>query len=215
MKSWLANSWLMGAAVALALLYTAPAQAEGWLHAKDARIVDETGRPVLLRGMGLGGWMLQEGYMLKLGELGKGQHVIRAEDRQAGRPERERDPPGLARQPHHQGRHRRHGRHGLQLRAPADALRPADPGRRPGAEVPGVDTWKEDGFKRIDDLLAWTKANGMYLILDLHAAPSGQGNDLPIADRDPAKPSLWDSPRTAARPSLSGRSWPPATRTSR
>jgi hypothetical protein len=121
--------------------------------------------------------------------------VIRAEDRQAGRPEREAsDPPGLARQPHHQGRHRRHGRHGLQLRAPAHALRPADPGRRPGAQT-RPDTWKEDGFKRIDDLLAWTKANGMYLILDLHAAPGGQGNDLPIADRDPAKALAVAEPR--------------------
>jgi len=33
----------------------------------------------------------------------------------------------------------------------------------------------------------------MYLILDLHAAPGGQGNDLNIADRDPSTPSLWDS----------------------
>jgi hypothetical protein len=31
----------------------------------------------------------------------------------------------------------------------------------------------------------------MYLILDLHAAPGGQGNDLPISDRDPSRPSLW------------------------
>jgi hypothetical protein len=30
----------------------------------------------LLRGMGLGGWMLQEGYMLKLGNLGQ-QHAMR------------------------------------------------------------------------------------------------------------------------------------------
>ncbi|NWM39872.1 glycosyl hydrolase family 5, partial [Escherichia coli] len=41
------------------------------------RIVNEEGEPVILRGMGLGGWVLQEGYMLQLGELGQ-QHVIRA-----------------------------------------------------------------------------------------------------------------------------------------
>jgi hypothetical protein len=33
----------------------------------------------------------------------------------------------------------------------------------------------------------------MYLILDLHAAPGGQGHDLPISDRDPSKLSLWQS----------------------
>ena len=52
------------------------AQTGGFLRAEGARIVDETGRPVVLRGMGLGGWVLQEGYMLQLGALGQ-QHVIR------------------------------------------------------------------------------------------------------------------------------------------
>ena len=33
----------------------------------------------------------------------------------------------------------------------------------------------------------------MYLILDLHAAPGGQGNDIAISDRDTTKPSLWQS----------------------
>ncbi len=33
----------------------------------------------------------------------------------------------------------------------------------------------------------------MYLILDLHATPGGQGNDLNISDRNPAKLSLWES----------------------
>jgi endoglucanase len=193
MKSWLANSWLMGAAAALALLYTAPAQAEGWLHAKDARIVDDTGRPVLLRGMGLGGWMLQEGYMLKLGKLGP-QHVIQQKIAGLVGPARAKAI--------HEAWLDNHttkadidamagwGFNSVRLPMHYDLLTlPVDQEPKPG-----VDTWKEDGFKRIDDLLAWSKANGVYLILDLHAAPSGQGADLPIADRDPAKPSLWDTP---------------------
>ena len=42
-------------------------------------------------------------------------------------------------------------------------------------------------------LLSWCKKNEMYLILDLHAAPGGQGNDRPIADVDTLKPQLWES----------------------
>ncbi|KQY29739.1 glycosyl hydrolase family 5 [Caulobacter sp. Root487D2Y] len=184
------------AAASLALLSAAaPAQADGWLKAKDKRIVDETGRPVLLRGMGLGGWMLQEGYMLRLGELGRGQeHVIRAETAKLVGVEREAaihqawldnhttkaDIDAMAAMGFNSVRLPMH--YGL-LTLAADQ-----------EPVAGQDTWKEDGFKRIDDLLAWTKANGMYLILDLHAAPGGQGADLPIADRDPSKPSLWQSP---------------------
>lgn len=187
MKSWLA----LGAAVALAM--SVPAQAEGWLRAHNARIVDEARRPVILRGMGLGGWMLQEGYMLRLAKLGQ-QHVIQKKIADLVGPERQ--------QAIHQAWLDNHttkadidamaawGFNSVRLPIHYDLLTlPVD--REP---TPGVDTWKEDGFKRIDDLLAWSKANGIYLILDLHAAPNGQGNDLPIADRDPAKPSLWDSP---------------------
>ena len=186
---------LFAAVASLALLSAAPAQADGWLRAQDARIVDESGQPVILRGMGLGGWMLQEGYMLKLGELGRGQeHVIRAKTAELVGPAREAaihqawldnhttkaDIDAMAAMGFNSVRLPMH--YGL-LTLPVDQ-----------EPVVGQDTWKEDGFKRIDDLLAWTKANGMYLILDLHAAPGGQGNDLPIADRDPSKPALWQSP---------------------
>ena len=59
--------------------------------------------------------------------------------------------------------------------------------------VKGENTWLEKGFQITDSLLSWCKANKMYLILDLHAAPGGQGNDLNISDRDDTKPSLWES----------------------
>src|SRR5690606_24626470 len=52
-----------------------------------------------------------------------------------------------------------------------------------------------------DSLLAWCKANNMYLILDLHAAPGGQGNDLNISDRNPDEPSFWESEENSERSS--------------
>src|SRR3546814_8964765 len=59
------------------LLSATAARAEGFLKVDGTRIVDDSGEPIVLRGMGLGGWMLQEGYMLQLGEIGQ-QHRIRA-----------------------------------------------------------------------------------------------------------------------------------------
>jgi len=47
----------------------------------------------------------------------------------------------------------------------------------------------------------------MYLILDLHAAPGGQGKDANISDYDPAKPSLWESDMNRQKPSPCGESW--------
>jgi aryl-phospho-beta-D-glucosidase BglC (GH1 family) len=175
-----------------AMLATTPAHADGYLKVDGTRIVDDGGKLVILRGMGLGGWMLQEGYMLRLGDIGQ-QHKIRAklvelvgEARTAtfyrawlDNHTTEADIAAMA----------RWGFNSVRLPIHFDQLTlPID--REPRA---GEDTWHEDGFERIDRLLAWSKANHVYLILDLHAAPGGQGNDLAISDRDPAKPSLWES----------------------
>ena len=145
--------------------------------------------------MGLGGWMLQEGYMLKLGDLGQ-QHVIhRRLAELVGQPAV--DEFQRAWLDHHMTKADMDalGRLGLQLGPPADALRlfldPSAPA--------GTDRWNEDGFRRVDRLLEWAAANRMWVILDLHAAPGGQGSDLAISDRDPTKPSLWDSAENQRR----------------
>ena len=178
-----------------ALLAASPAAAQplSYLRADKGRIVDESGRSVILRGMGLGGWMLQEGYMLQLGELGQ-EYVIRRRIADLIGPEREA-----------QAHRAWLDNHTTKADIDAMAAWGFNSVRLPmhyalltlaveDEPAPGVDSWKEDGFARIDALLAWSKANGLYLILDLHAAPGGQGSDLAISDRDPAKPSLWDSP---------------------
>lgn len=186
---------LSAALAAAAMLCAASgveAQTSGFLRAEGTRIVDEDGETVILRGMGLGGWVLQEGYMLQLGELGQ-QHVIRARLTELAGSEKT--------EAFYRAWRANHvtkadidamGRWGFNsVRLPMhydDLTLPAD--QEP---IAGQDSWNEEGFRRIDDLLAWVKANGMYLILDLHAAPGGQGTDLAISDRDPSKPSLWDS----------------------
>jgi len=39
--------------------------AQSYLSTHGQAIVNENGDTIILRGMGLGGWMLQEGYMLQ------------------------------------------------------------------------------------------------------------------------------------------------------
>ncbi len=50
-----------------------------------------------------------------------------------------------------------------------------------------------EGFQIIDKLISWCAANDMYIILDLHAAPGGQGSDRNIADIFHAN-NLWQFP---------------------
>jgi hypothetical protein len=58
--------------------------------------------------------------------------------------------------------------------------------------IPGENTWLEKGFAMTDTLLEWCAENEIYLILDLHAAPGGQGHDAAISDYDDSLPSLWE-----------------------
>ena len=37
---------------------------QGFLHTSGKEIVEGNGEPILLRGFGLGGWLVPEGYML-------------------------------------------------------------------------------------------------------------------------------------------------------
>lgn len=167
-------------------------QAQGFLQQKGKAIINGKGDTVILRGMGLGGWMLQEGYMFRLSNLGQ-QHRIKAKITEVVGAEKanyfyeqwllhhttKRDMDSLA----------AWGFNSIRLPMHYNLYTlPVDE-----EPVKGQHTWIEKGFALTDSLLKWCKTNKMYLILDLHAAPGGQGNDLPISDRDASKPSLWES----------------------
>ena len=52
--------------------------AQHFLSTSGKTIVNENQDTILLRGMGLGGWMVQEGYMLQTAGFANPQHEIRA-----------------------------------------------------------------------------------------------------------------------------------------
>lgn len=175
-----------------AVLTAGSASAQGYLSAKGRIIVNQKGEKVILRGMGLGGWMLQEGYMFHLSNLGQ-QHRIREAIESVIGPKKTADfyQKWLA---YHTTRAdidsmAKWGFNSVRLPMHY-ALYTLPVDQEP---VAGKNTWIEKGFALTDSLLKWCKANKMYLILDLHATPGGQGNDLPISDRYPDKPSLWQS----------------------
>ena len=49
----------------------------GFVHTKGAELLDESGKPLMLRGTNLGNWMEPEGYMFHLGD---GAQVLLADD---------------------------------------------------------------------------------------------------------------------------------------
>lgn len=166
---------------------------QNYLKRDGRNIIDSNGDPFLLRGIGLGGWMLQEPYMLKLSGISPAQYDIRKKITALVGEERfrefydawlanmvtRRDIDSL----------KAWGFNSVRLPMHYNLFTP------PVEDEPksGEFTWIEKGFIMTDSLLAWCGANQMYLILDLHAAPGGQGNDIPIADVDTTKPKLWEN----------------------
>jgi aryl-phospho-beta-D-glucosidase BglC (GH1 family) len=178
---------------AMLISITSIATAQGFLKTSGTKIVNEKGENVLLRGMGLGGWMLQEGYMLRLQGTNPQYSIRKRIEKLIGAEQTQQFYDAWLKN--------------FTTKADIDSMRRwgFNSVRLPihfNLYTLAVDqepdstkqTWLEKGFQLTDSLLAWCKANKMYLILDLHAAPGGQGNDLNIADRDSTKPSLWQSP---------------------
>lgn len=59
--------------------------------------------------------------------------------------------------------------------------------------ISGLTSWIGTGFQLLDNLLSWCEEEEMYVLLDLQAAPGGQGRDMSITDYNISRPSLWES----------------------
>jgi hypothetical protein len=179
--------------LAAVMLASCGKQEKNFLRTDGARIINGAGENVLLRGYGLGGWMLQEPYMLKLSGVAVAQYDIRNRISELVGEEKmnefydawlasmvtKRDIDSL----------KAWGFNSVRLPMHYNLFTlPVE--KEPAG---GENTWLTKGFEMTDSLLAWCRENRIYVILDLHAAPGGQGNDKPIADIDTTKPRLWES----------------------
>jgi aryl-phospho-beta-D-glucosidase BglC (GH1 family) len=175
----------------LFLVVTVSAFSQGFLHRNGQNIVDGNNKNILLRGLGLGGWMVQEGYMLQTQSFASPQYQIKTRiENLIGSADTEkfyatykdngvtkRDIDSLA----------AWGFNSIRLPMHYNLYTPSIQ-----EEKKGQVSWLEEGFVRTDSLLNWCAANKIYLILDLHATPGGQGKDAAISDYDDSKPSLWE-----------------------
>ena len=177
-------------AILLLLLFTLTYSASSqWLKAKGKVIVNNQDEEVLLRGLGPGGWMVMEGYMMKTEGVAGTQHEIRSKlielmgvektdlffDKWLANHFTKRDVDSLS----------AWGFNSIRLPMHYNLFTlpiEAEP-------VAGNHTWFGKGFEMVDSLLSWCASNEIYLILDLHAAPGGQGYNADISDYDNSKPS--------------------------
>ena len=168
------------------IIFTSNIHSKGFLKVKGISIVDETNQDFYLKGIGLGGWLLQEGYMLKTSGFANAEYQIR---------ERIVDLIGEERTIEFYEKYWANYVREIDIKNIADwgfnSVRlPMHFNKM--TDLSNTDTYFEKGFETIDTLLAWCKKYELYLILDLHAAPGGQ-SDENISDYNPDYPSLWES----------------------
>lgn len=170
-----------------------------YVRASGKQIVDKNGANLILRSIGTGNWMLQEGYMMQSSDIAPTQWQFRKKLTETIGLEktnqfytswldahfRKVDVDSMARWGFNCVRPALH--YNLFTLAIEDE------------PVQGVNTWLESGFVRLDSLMAWCAANKMYVMLDMHGAPGGQGKDAAISDYDATKPSLWESEANKAK----------------
>jgi endoglucanase len=157
---------------ALALLgFLAAGRAEapkpGFVSTRGDRIVAPDGKPLMLRGINLGNWLVPEGYMFGFRDATAPWQIRQVIKELAG-PEvdnafwRRWTDTFITREDLHFIRQA-----GMNVvRVPFD-YRLFTPEEHPGL-------WDEAGFRIFDRLIAWSASEGLYVLLDMHAAPCGQ-----------------------------------------
>ena len=194
-----------------------------WLVAQGTQIVNASnGEPVILRSVGLGNWMLQEGYMLhpqgcqgcpatqwqmKAQYLNEGIPIGIVENfYQSWRDNfiTEADIEYIHSLGFNSVRLPLH--YELFLTSSQRSVRNfviTNPIAFHDSYKNQLQTWYDngelfadpnlEGFQVIDRLVEWCKERGMYVILDMHAAPGAQGAGLDICDGFFAN-NLWEFP---------------------
>src|ERR1700687_1091598 len=133
-------------------------------------IVSPDGKPLLLKGINLGNWLLPEGYMFKFKTTNSPRLIQTAISELVGKDEARR----FGKTYHDNYITREDIKFIKQsgfnsVRVPFSYRLFVSDGTGPGLEGPG--------YELLDRVVDWCRREGIYVILDMHAAPGGQTGD--------------------------------------
>ena len=159
-----------------------------FLHAEGHDMVNGKGEKVFLRGVGLGNWLLPEGYMWKFGNNGdrprKIEKIIA-------------DHIGQEKADEFWKEFRKNYITEADIKKIAElgynSVRPALNARVFMSETAPYD-FIDEGFELLDNLIKWCKKYNIYVIIDMHGAPGGQ-TGRNIDDSPNEQPELFMDPK--------------------
>jgi endoglucanase len=162
------------------LVLTSHASAQ-FAHTDHKQIVDAAGKPLLIRATNLGNWLVPEGYMWLFEGGPQSPGEIRALVLELLGPEG-----AAAFWQRYRENYVTRDDIALLHRAGFNAIRVP-------LHYSLFETDDAEAFKLLDRLIAWSRAENLYVILDLHAAPGGQtGANI---DDSAGYPWLYQSPQ--------------------
>jgi len=148
------------------------------LKTRGKKIVDDKGRAVILRSIGIGGWLMMEGYML--GGKNIPEHVFKNRIKAL------------------------YGKKGLERFTSEFQNHFFNESDVAGIKKLGFNCARlpinyrvlagKNGFKLLDNVVKWFRKYNVYLILDLHAAPGSQNYDWHSDSNGVAR--LWNGNRS-------------------
>lgn len=150
-----------------------------FLHTSGQDMVNEDGKKIFLRGVGLGNWMLPEGYMWKFGAGG---------DRPRKIEKLVTDLIGTEAGSRFWTTFRKYYITEEDIKRIAglgfNSVRPALNSRLFLTEAENP-VYVEEGFQLLDSLVSWCRKYNLYVIIDMHGAPGGQtGANIDDSPRD-------------------------------
>jgi endoglucanase len=157
----------------LLLLLAASSSSHGqskFVTTRGKDLVSADGKPLLLKGINLGNWLLPEGYMFKFKTANSPRLIQTLLNELVGEDEG-----------------RRFWKAYRQNYITRDDVRFIKQSGFNSVRVPfsyrlfvssaGSETLEGEGYQHLDDVIGWCRKEGLYVILDMHAAPGGQTGD--------------------------------------
>jgi endoglucanase len=186
-RRFLASTVAVSAGAAVSRVTAAP---DGFVSVRGSQIVTPDGKELILKGIGLGNWLLPEGYMWKFNRAASPRMIEAVVSELIG--------PEDAVEFWRRFRDEYVTQVDIRLLKSLgfNSVRPAIDYRILSPEA-HPEIWLDEGFKRIDRLVEWCREAGLWVILDMHGAPGGQtGENI---DNGWGYPFLFTSERSQTR----------------